>query len=122
MNSPLLNDRRAAGLLNRVLHDVSHLRDDIGNLLTHTTRETLPNSARDLAGQARNQLFAGGAYAASRLRNLRVQPARQSAGWLGGAILAGAVAYGIYALCHRYCPACRIDDSGEPDPEDSSDG
>jgi hypothetical protein len=102
MNSLLFNDRRTTGLVNRVREDVSHLRDDIGSLLSHTTRETLPNSARELAGQAKQQLAAGGAFAASRLRGLRQMPPRQSAEWIGGAVLvAGLVAYGVYALCRN---------------------
>jgi uncharacterized membrane protein YebE (DUF533 family) len=98
MNSSLFSDRRTTGLLNRVREDVSHLREDIGSLLSHTTKKTLPNGARELADQAKSQLAAGGAYAASRLRDFRVQPPRQSAGWIGGALLVGVLAYGAYSL------------------------
>lgn len=102
MNSLLFNDRRTTGLVNRVREDVSHLRNDIGSLLTHTTRETLPNSARELAGQAKQQLAAGSAFAASRLRNFRNLPPRQSAEWIGGAVLvAGLIGFGVYALCRN---------------------
>lgn len=100
MNS-LFNDRRATGLLNRVREDVSHLREDIGSLLSHTTKKTLPNGARELADQAKSQLAAGGAYAASRLKDFRGHPPRQSAGWIGGAILVGVLAYGVYSLCQN---------------------
>lgn len=98
MNSSLFSDRRTTGLLNRVREDVSHLREDIGSLLSHTTKKTLPNGARELADQAKSQLAAGGAYAASRLRDFRGHPPRQSAGWIGGALLVGVLAYGAYSL------------------------
>lgn len=97
MNS-FFNDRRATGLLNRVREDVSHLREDIGSLLTHTTKKTLPNGARDLADQAKSQLAPLGVYAASRLRDFRGHPHRQSAGWIGGALLVGVLAYGAYSI------------------------
>jgi hypothetical protein len=105
MNTKLLTDHRSASLLKRVRHDISNLRDDISNLLTHTTKETLPNSARDLADQARSQLAAGGAFAASRLRDLRRQTPSPggTAGLVGGALLAGVLAYGVYALCRSCC-------------------
>ena len=103
MKSPLSSDRRATGLLDRVRDDVSRLRDDIGNLLTHTTRETLPNSAREIADQAKQHFAAGSAYAASRLRGLSSQPQRHSANWVGGAIVTGLLAYGVYALLRNSC-------------------
>ncbi|RYD82279.1 MAG: hypothetical protein EOP84_09635 [Verrucomicrobiaceae bacterium] len=112
MNNSLFSDRRANGLLNRVREDVSHLRDDIGQLLSHTTRKTLPNGARELADQAKSQFAAGstyaagrlrdgGAYAANRLRDLRSHPptTRDSASVIGGVVVVGLLAYGIYALC-----------------------
>ena len=102
MNSILLNDNRAAGLLNRVREDVSHLREDVGHLLSHTTRETLPSSARGIANQAKSQIAAGSAYAASRLRELGEAPAKQKAGWIGGALLVGILAAaGAYAFSHN---------------------
>lgn len=102
MNTPF-QDRRATGLLNRVREDVSHLREDIGHLLSHTTRRTLPNGARELADQAKHQLAAGGAYAASRFRDLRSHhpSPRESAGMVGGVVLLGLLAYGAYALCRN---------------------
>jgi len=101
MNTSLFNDNRTTGLMNRVKEDVSLLRDDIGNLLTHTSRHTLPNGARGLADQAKQQISAGGAYAASRLRDFRDLPPRQSAGWIGGAFFVGLLAAGVYALTHH---------------------
>ncbi len=122
MNSSLFTDRRASGLLSRVRDDVSTLREDIGSLLSHTTRQTLPNSAREIAGQAKHQLAAGGAYAASRLKDFRGYPPRQSAGWVGGALAVGLVAYGIYALCRSNCATqCKLDDE-QFDPEDQLNG
>lgn len=119
MSTLLFNDRRATGLLNRVREDATHLREDIGNLLSHTTKQTLPNSAHVLADRAKLQLAAGGAYAASRLRNLRVQPPTQSAGWIGGAVVVGLLAFGAYALCHKGCSTQNIaaDKDLEPDDE-----
>jgi uncharacterized membrane protein YebE (DUF533 family) len=118
MNSSPFTDRRANGLLNRVREDVSHLREDIGNLLSHTTKKTLPNGARDLAEQAKHQLAASGAYAASRLRDFRRQPPRQSAGWVGGAMVVGLLAYGAYALCQKCCQNKQLADSTPYEPED----
>lgn len=92
-------DRRAAGLLSRVREDISHLRHDVANLLTHTTKHTLPQGARDLADSARHQFAAGGNYAASQFRSLRAHPPKQALGVLGGAILVGVIAAGIYAVC-----------------------
>jgi hypothetical protein len=101
MKSNLLNDNRTAGLMNRVREDVSHLREDVGHLLSYTTRETLPNSAREIADQAKTQIAAGGAYAASRLRELRETPTGQKAGWVGGAVLVGLLAAGYFAFGHN---------------------
>ncbi|RYG86807.1 MAG: hypothetical protein EON58_21315 [Alphaproteobacteria bacterium] len=114
MNTSLFNDRRATGLLNRVREDVSHLREDIGQLLTHTTKRTLPNGARELADHAKTHLAAGGAYAASRLRDIRSHPpsTRESASVIGGVVVLGLVAYGIYALC-RHNQAVREEELDE---------
>ena len=121
MNTPLFKDRRASSLLNRVRDDISHLRQDIGSLVSHTTRTTLPNGAREIADQAKSQLAAGGAYAASHLRNLRNKPTRQSAEWIGGAVVVGLLAYGTYLLLRKSCQGCANDhqrDVQEYDPED----
>jgi uncharacterized membrane protein YebE (DUF533 family) len=118
MNTTLFKDRRATGLLNRVREDVSHLRDDIGSLLTHTTRTTLPNGARELADQAKSQLAAGGAYAASRLRDFRGQPPRQSAGWVGGVVVVGLLSYGAYLLWRDHCKCSQAVARDEMEPQD----
>jgi sensor c-di-GMP phosphodiesterase-like protein len=102
MNSTMLHDNRAAGLMNRVREDVSHLREDVGHLLSHTTRETLPHSAREIADQAKSQIVAGTAYATSRLRELNEAPIQQKVGWIGGALLVGILAAaGVYAFSHN---------------------
>ncbi|MCW1926611.1 hypothetical protein OKA05_28925 [Luteolibacter arcticus] len=98
MNSPFHHDRRASSLLTRVREDISHLRQDVGNLFHHTARYTVPQGARDLADTARHRLVEGGHLAASRLRSLRSSPPRQAIGVLGGAILVGVLAAGIYAI------------------------
>lgn len=97
MNLPF-QDRRASSLLTRVREDISHLRQDVGNLVHHTARYTLPQGARGLADTARHRLAEGGHYAADRLRSFRSSPPRQAIGVLGGAILVGVLAAGIYAF------------------------
>lgn len=104
MSTPLLKDRRTSNLLNRVREDVVLLRADIGNLLSDTTQRTLPNSAHEIANRAKSQLAAGGFYAAERLRNLGSNP-RQSASWVGGALMVGLVIFGAYALSKNHCAA-----------------
>lgn len=97
------SDGHTTGLLNRVREDVSHLRDDLGNLLSYTTTQVLPNSARELAGQAKHHLAAGSAYASSRLRSFRAPPPRHSSAWIGSVVVGGIIAYGIYALLRNSC-------------------
>ncbi len=111
-----LKDRRASSLLHRVREDISNLREDIGSLFLHTTKNTVPNSARELADQAKSQLAAGSAFAANHLRNLRYQPTRQSAGWIGGAVVVGLLAVGAYAIIKANCPCG--DDSDALDDDD----
>ena len=71
MNKSPFQDPRANDLLSRVSEDVSLLRQDIGQLFSHTTRHTLPMGARGLADTARNRLAAGRIYTAEQLRALR---------------------------------------------------
>lgn len=113
MNRSSLQDSRAAALLSRVREDIAHLRQDVGNLARHTTLHTLPEGARELAENARHQLAAGGSYAASRLRALRSSPPRTSIGVIGGAVLVGALAAGIYALCRSEACAARRHEAEE---------
>lgn len=118
MNFPF-HDRRATSLLSRVREDISQLRNDVGNLFHHTTSQTVPQGARALADTARHSLVEGGHYAASRLRSLRSSPPRQAIGVLGGAILVGAIAAGIYAIMKsESCARSRsvdIDDEAQDD-------
>ncbi|MEY3897252.1 MAG: hypothetical protein RLZZ214_2773 [Verrucomicrobiota bacterium] len=102
MNSSLLLDRRATGLLNRVREDVSLLRNDIGNLLSDTTHRTLPKSVHEISDRAKNQLAAGSAYATSRIREIG-RSSGPSACWIGGALALGLVAYGAYSICRNNC-------------------
>ena len=115
--SSLFNDRRASGLLSRVREDISNLREDIGDLLSHTTHKTLPNSAKDLAEQAKSQLAAGGAYAVSRFRDFRGRPSGNQASWIGGAVVLGLIAVGTYALCRECCRAKEISDDYDSDED-----
>jgi hypothetical protein len=112
MNHSTLQDSRTVGLLSRVREDIAHLRQDVGNLVQHTTHHTLSQGARELAENARHQIAAGGSYAASRLRSLRISPPRQAIGVIGGAILVGALAAGLYALCRsESCTAARREEA-----------
>lgn len=112
MNHSSPQDSRTVGLLSRVREDIAHLRQDVGNLVQHTTQHTLPQSARELAESARHQLAAGSSYAASRLRTLRASPPRQAIGVIGGAILIGALAAGLYALCRsESCAVARSEEA-----------
>jgi uncharacterized membrane protein YebE (DUF533 family) len=109
MNSVLSNQRRSAGLMSQVREDVSHLRKDIANLLSHTTHETLPASAREIVGQAKQQLNAGGAYMMSQLRDFKRPSGRTSGGILSGVAAVGLLAYGAYLLYQSRC-RCEVDD------------
>ena len=96
--SNIMHDHRSSTLLSRVRDDISNLRNDVGSLLSHTGKQTIPAGARDLADQARSGLALGSAYATSRFNSLRCHSNRQSAEWVGGAILVGLLAYGAYSL------------------------
>lgn len=106
MSNTPFHDPRAGDLLSRVGEDISLLRDDVRHLIRHTTRHTLPVGARELAESARESLAAGKLRAAGQLRALRDQP-NQPATWLGGAIVVGLIAAGIYWFCNEGCHADR---------------
>ena len=105
MSQSPFHDNKAINLLARVGEDLSQLRSDIHSLLSHTTRRTLPDGARELADQASEHLLAGRDYAARRLRSLHSTPPREAAGAAGALLLVGLVAVGVYALCKSEC--CR---------------
>lgn len=98
MNTSLFTDSRTTGLMSRVREDASTLRDDISHLLSHTTRQTLPNGVREMAGQAKQQIATRSASAATMVRDLG---GRHPVGLIGGAVVLGLLAVGTYALTHH---------------------
>ena len=111
MNPSPFQDPRANDLLSRVSNDVSLLRQDIGQLLSHTTRHTLPTGARGLADNARSRLASGRVYSAEQLRALRAQVNQPAAAWVGGALVVGLIAAGIYLFTRDGC--CRHEEFEE---------
>jgi hypothetical protein len=104
MSHSPFHDPRVRRLLSRVGNDLTHLRHDVANLISHTTRETLPTGARDLADTARDRLSAGGSYAASRLRTLRSSPPpKEAIGLAIGVVAIGLLAVGAYSLFKNGC-------------------
>ena len=103
MSTSPFNDPRAGDLLSRVSDDVSMLRQDIGNLFSHTTRHTLPTGVRSLADTAKHRIASGRQYSAEHLRALRDQVNRPAAAWIGGAVLFGVIAAGVYLFCSGKC-------------------
>ncbi len=97
--------------LDRVTKDISQLRQDVASLFSHTTRNAIPDGARDLTDYSRDRLSAGGEFAASQLRYIRNHPGQSSVGILGGILILGAVGAGIYYLCKS--------DSGKHSSRDS---
>lgn len=111
MNTTPFQDPRASDLLSRVSEDVSLLRQDIGHLLSHTARHTLPTGVRDLADSARNRLAASRLYSTEQLRALRNQVNQPAMAWVGGAVVVGLIAAGLYLFCKGDCRAgCGEDD------------
>lgn len=112
MNHAILEDKQAGRLLSRVRDDLTGLRTDVRNLVRHTTRQTLPNGARQLARNGREHLHQGREFATSQLRRagrgVREHPAGVS---VAGAVLIGALALGVfYLLRGGYC--AEIEDGG----------
>lgn len=91
-------DARATTLLSRVSEDVSLLRQDIRNLVSHTAHQTVAGGAREFAENARNKIAAGSAYTAEQLRALGDQMKQHPAAWLGGAAAVGLISAGAYLL------------------------
>jgi hypothetical protein len=112
MSKSPFNDRRALNLLSRVGDDLSQLRQDVASLISHTANRTVPDSARQLADTARHRLENSGAYAAARLKSLRSSPPREAAGLAGGLLLAGLLAFGVYAICKSCCDQDHAKDEG----------
>jgi hypothetical protein len=97
-------DKKAMGLLHRVRDDLFHLRDDVNDLWSHTTRKALPKAARDLGDLASARLAAGGEMAADRLRqsiSRYAAPRHPHSGWISGALVVGLLAAGAYALVRK---------------------
>lgn len=113
----MTSDHRTNDLLSRVSSDVSMLRQDMKNLFSHTTRHTIPSSARDLAECARSQLLAGKDYTVEHLRALGSRLDRPSTAWVGGAVLVGLLAAGAYWFLKSDC--CSHRDPEEPDYDDA---
>jgi len=90
-------DARATNLLSRVSEDVSLLRQDISNLVSHTAHQTVAGGAREFAENARTRIAAGREYSADQLRALGEQIKQHPAAWLGGAA-AGLISAGAYLL------------------------
>ncbi len=103
MNTTPFQDPRATDLLSRVSQDVTLLRQDIGHLVSHTARHTLPSGARELADTARNRLAAGRLYSAAQLRALRNQVNQPATAWIGGAVVVGLIAAGVFLFCKSDC-------------------
>jgi hypothetical protein len=111
MNTTPFQDPRASDLLSRVSEDVSLLRRDIGSLLSHTTRHTLPAGVRGLTDSARNRLAASRLYSTEQFRALRSQVNQPAMAWVGGAVVVGLIAAGLYLFCKGDCRAgCGEDD------------
>ena len=111
MSASPFQDPRANDLLSRVSEDVVLLRQDIGHLITHAARHALPAGARDLAENTRTRLTAGRVYSQAQLRALRDQLNQPATAWIGGAVVVGLIAAGIYWFCKSDCclGACEED-------------
>lgn len=112
MNTTAFHDPRASDLLSRVSEDISLLRQDVGHLVSHTARHTLPTGARELAANARSHLAAGRLRTAEQMRALR-EHAGPPAAWVGGAVVVGLLAAGVYWFCKDGC-AYQAEDGEEP--------
>jgi hypothetical protein len=95
-------DPRTNDLLSRVSEDVSLLRRDVGNLFSHTTRQTIPSEAHKLADSAKNGLAFGKNFTAEQLRSLKEQLNQPAAAWVGGAVAVGLLAAGAYLLLRNH--------------------
>ena len=94
MNTYSFKESRTNGLLSRVGEDVSMLRQDLGNLVSHTARHALPA----VADLAKDRLASGGVYTMEHLRSFGVQMSKRATARIGGAMLIGCLAAGAYLL------------------------
>ncbi|MEO8615331.1 MAG: hypothetical protein ABI600_09335 [Luteolibacter sp.] len=108
MNAYSLKDSRATSLLSRVGEDVSLLRQDLSNLVSHAARQTLPTGARDLADHAKNRFEQSKLYTAEQLRSLGNQVNKPATAWIGGAVLVGCLAAGAYLYSNNRCEAASV--------------
>ena len=118
MNTTPFQDPRATDLLARVSEDVTLLRQDIGQLIHHTARHTLPSGMRELADSAKSRLASGRQYSAAQLQALRNQVNQPATAWVGGAVVLGLIAAGIYLFCKENgrCACCADEeDASEED-------
>lgn len=89
----IIDDKRAADLLSRVRDDIASLQHDVKHLVTHAGRHTLPDALRNSRDYAREGVERAGRIA-------REHPAGVS---LGGVLLLGAVAAGIWLVLKGDC-------------------
>ena len=118
MNTTPFQDPRANELLSRVSEDVTLLRQDVGNLLSHAARHTVPEGVRELADSAKAHFAASRRNSAEQLRMLRQQLNQPAAAWIGGAVVVGLIAAGVYLFCKSDTCRCCCDD-GDGDGGDS---
>lgn len=110
-------DPRTADLLSRVSEDVSLLRQDVGHLLSHTARHTLPSGVRELADSARTRLASGKLYSSDQLRALRNQVNQPTTAWVGGVLVMGLIAAGVYLSCKSDGCGCCCEDAPEEEED-----
>ncbi|MEO7099228.1 MAG: hypothetical protein ABI162_07685 [Luteolibacter sp.] len=104
MNTYSFKESRTNGLLSRVGTDVSMLRQDLGNLVSHTARHALPA----VADLAKDGLASGRIYTMEHLRSFGDQMNKRAAARIGGAMLIGCLAAGAYLLFHNRRETPRI--------------
>lgn len=111
MSQSPFQDPHTNDLLSRVSHDVSLLRQDVGNLFHYTTRHQLPSGVRTLAESAKETLAHTKDYSADQLRYLRSQVSEKPGRFIGGAILVGLLAAGAYVLANSVFHSDAADDA-----------
>lgn len=108
-------DRRAAQLLTRVREDLSSLSHDVKTLLGHATRHTLPDGAKHLASRSGERLSVGRELASVKMRRLGDAARDHATGVsIGGLLLLGATAAGVYLAMKGGCGGARSGPEPEP--------